>query len=199
LFATWKRVALDLDPSRTFEEMARQADVESAIGEIDRLVGGLFDQYFGDAEDPIVKADYLSAMLAFATDSLPPASERYELVPAGDPRKRTAGRHTLDGDLMWFVWAAQLDASTVCARGDRERARRNLLMAGVVAGCSANFAWRGHRYTRSEYVTDRDATDLITRRFQAWTDDFTAAALEMRMLYRIREWGPDAASGRQGI
>src|SRR5262249_31486171 len=105
------------------------------------------------------------------------------------PRKPTAGRHILDGDLMWFAWALQLEAAHAIAGIDEGHARRVLLLAGVATGCAANFAWRGHRRTRAEYRPDEATASLLHDRGMRWASDFQASAQEVHALYRIREWG----------
>src|SRR5262249_39847342 len=107
-FAAWRRMALSGDAH--FAETVRDKAVASAIVEVDDLLARLFAKHFGEASDPAVHADYLEAMHRFATDTLPPAVEREARIPDGDPRKRTAGRHTLDGDVMWFAWALHTEA-----------------------------------------------------------------------------------------
>ena len=74
-----------------------------------------FAQHFGDPADGEIRYHYLEAMHRFATDTLPPAPQRHALVPEGDHRRRTAGRHTLDGDVMWFAWALHLEATHILA------------------------------------------------------------------------------------
>jgi hypothetical protein len=174
-----------------FIEQVRVPDVALAIMEIDVLVDRLFSKHFGNAGDPDTQADYLEGMFRFASDSLPPATERDSLVPEDDPRKRTAGRHTLDGDIMWFAWALHTEAASVIAGLDEGHARRTLLLAGVAMGCSVNFAWRNHRRTRAEYRPDASTANLLRDRGRVWASDFEAAAKEAHALYRIREWGSD--------
>jgi hypothetical protein len=140
---------------------------------------------------PDVHADYLEAIFRFATNGLPPAIERDARIAADDPRKATAGRHTLEGDIMWFAWALQLEAAHAIVGIDDQHARRALLLAGVAAGCAANFAWRGHRRTRSEYRADAATAALLRARGLVWARDFQRAAEEVHALYRIREWGED--------
>jgi hypothetical protein len=127
-------------------------------------------------------------MLSFATDTLPAATERYERISDDDPRKRTAGRHALDSDIMWFAWAMQIEAAELLA-SDEGHARRALSLAGVAIGCPADFAWRGHRRTRPEYTRDAATLALLRARGAAWAGVFEAAAAETHALYRIREWG----------
>ena len=91
---------------------------------------------------------------------------------------------------MWFAWALVLEAADA-VRGDAGRARRALQMAGVATGCPANFAWRGHRRTRSEYRRDAETAALLHERGLAWASDLAAGAREVRALYVIREWGED--------
>ena len=144
-------MALGTAGSEPFLREVRRPDVADAVMEVDALVETLFDKYFGDAADPAVQSDYLEATFRFALDTLPPATERDARIPVEDPRKRTAGRHRLEGDLMWFIWALQVEAANAIAGVDRGYARRTLLLAGVAVGCPVDFVWRGHRRTRPEY------------------------------------------------
>jgi hypothetical protein len=164
-------------------------EVASAVLEIDELVARLFSCYFGDPELPETQAQYLEALHRFAINTLPPAPERLALIPEGDFRKRTAGHHTLDNDLMWFAWALHIEAAELLTAYDTSR--RALMMAGIATGCSANFAWGGHRRTRREYGPD----EATARRLQLiggeWAEDFEAARREVHSLYRLREWGHD--------
>jgi hypothetical protein len=185
----WSRMALEIDSRQAFSDEVRRPEVASAVMEVDSLVDRLFKKHFGDAGDPAVKALYLDGIFRFAIDILPPATERAALIADGDWRKSTAGRHTLDGDLMWFAWALQLEAAYEIAGKDEGHARRSLLLAGVVSGCPANFAWRGHRRTRPEYAPDTQTIALLNDRAMRWDSDFEGAAEEVHALYRIREWG----------
>ena len=188
-FAEWTRMALSSGDAADFEKEVRVPKVASAVLEVDALVARLFGDYFGDATDARVRADYLEAIFRFATDTLPPATERDARITEDDPRKATAGRHTLDGDIMWFAWALQLEAARAVAGEDEEHTRRALQLAGVAMGCPANFAWRGHRRTREEYRADAKTARLLRERGMKWSDDFDAAATEIHALFRIREWG----------
>lgn len=166
--------------------------VAAAVKEVDQLVGRVFTIYFGDPSDLRVQADYLEAIFLFATDAFPPATERDALISQDDWRKRTAGRHMLDGDIMWFAWALQIEAAYAILGRDDDHARRTLQLAGVCAGCAANFAWRGHRRTRTEYSPNDSAISLLKDRGLQWASDFEAATAEIHALYRIREWGDDS-------
>jgi hypothetical protein len=66
-----------------------------------------------------------------------------------------------------------------------------MLLAGVAAGCSANFPGRGHRRTRPEYelAGPQERKRLIHQRALGWAADADAAITEIHTLYRIREWG----------
>jgi hypothetical protein len=191
-FIEWTRLALSIGTSTDdFEAQVRVPEVASAVMEVDALVGGLFDKHFGDAAETCVRTDYIEGIFRLATDALPPATGRDALIPATDPRKPTAGRHTIEGDIMWFAWALQLEAAFAIAGTDKNHSRRALLLAGVATGCAANFSWRGHRRTRAEYRPDADTADLLRDRGIRWSSDFAAAAQEVHALYRIREWGHD--------
>lgn len=191
VFSAWVRMALGTGSREEFSRLARVPAVADAVIEVDELVARLFAAHFGDPSDPAVRADYVEALLCFACDCLPPAVERDERISAEDPRKRTAGRHTLDGDIMWFAWALQLEAAHTIAGADHGHARRALQLAGVAIGCPANFAWRGHRRTRDEYRADEGTLRVLRARAAEWSNDFAAAAAETHALYRIREWGTD--------
>lgn len=191
IFTAWKRMALLYEDGATFLKEARVSQVASALLEVDGLVERLFNEHFGDATDPSVQADYLEGIFHFAINSLPPAEERYARIPDDDPRKSTAGHHTLDGDIMWFAWALQLEGAQAVAGNDSGQARRALLLAGVAAGCPANFTWRGHRRTRVEYNPDIETKSLLHESGMNWAQDFNAAANEVHALFRIREWGSD--------
>jgi hypothetical protein len=190
-FVAWTRMALANESGDLFAAEVRISDVASAVMEVDALVARLFTKHFGDAGDPHVQADYLEAIFQFAIDSLPPAVERDSRIRVDDPRKATAGRHTLDGDLMWFAWALHTEAAFAIVGKDGDHARRALLLAGVATGCPANFAWRGHRRTRPEYHADAQTASLLRTRGTQWISDSNAAAREIHALYRIREWGED--------
>ncbi|HKU69152.1 MAG TPA: hypothetical protein VJP85_15375 [Candidatus Baltobacteraceae bacterium] len=189
VFGAWCRMALGSGSADGFlQELAAQ-DAREAIFEIDDLVARLFAKHFGDAADAAVRSDYLEGIFRFATDALPPAAERDARIDASDPRKATAGRHTLDSDIMWFAWAFELEAAHVLARGGGTQPRHALLMAGVATGCAANFTWRGHRRTRAEYRADAVTRALLLERGAQLASDFEAAAHEVHALFRIREWG----------
>ena len=192
-FEAWTRFALssDANDAAAFLAAVRIAEVAAAVVEVDELVARLFAEHFGDASDPAVRDDYLEAIFRFATDALPPATERDARIPESDPRKPTAGRHTLDGDLMWFAWALHTEAAHAVCGADDGSARRALMLAGVATGCPANFAWRGHRRTRAAYRADAATAALLRERGTRWAQHFDEAAEEVRVLYRIREWGED--------
>jgi hypothetical protein len=194
-WTAWSQWALGIGSREAFEAAVDAPGVAEAVLEVDDLVARLFARHFGDAEDPTVQGHYLDATLRFALDALPPALERDARIPPGDWRKPTAGRHTLDGDLMWFAWAMHTDAADVLRGGVTNasgRARRALTMAGVAAGCPANFVFRGHRRTRGVYRADGDTLAQLRRRGLGWAHDFDAASVEVSALYRIREWGEPA-------
>lgn len=195
-WTAWSNAALEVAAQGAFAAEVRRPEVASAIMEVDDLVGGLFAKHFGDAADPAVRADYLEATFRFALDILPPATEREARLAPDDWRKRTAGRHTLDGDLMWFAWALHTEAVEAIL-GDRRdaagHARAALTLAGIAAGCPVNFAWRGHRRTRAEYRADDETLSLLRARGLGWASDYDGAAAEIRALYRIREWGDEHA------
>ncbi len=185
-FVAWTRMALTGDAG--FETAIRDPAVAAAILEVDSLLARLFAAHFGDPRDPAVRADYLDATFLFAIDALPPAVERDARISDHDPRKRTAGRHTLDGDIMWFAWALHTEAAELLAPGEGH-ARRALSLAGVAMGCAANYAWHAHRRTRPEYLADDPTARLLHVRGLRWSEDFAAAAAEVHALFRIREWG----------
>jgi hypothetical protein len=189
IFAAWKRRALGLDKTSEFVTFAVETDVANAGHEYDGLVAGIFGRHFGDAGNQSVRIAYLQAMHRFAVDSLPPAAERLDRLAPDDRRRRTAGRHTIDTDMMWFVWALQLEAAQAAWPDSEHRQLRALLLAAVATGCSANFAWRGHRRTRPEYRADLATEQLLLERGLLWAADFDMAATEVHQLYRVREWG----------
>ena len=193
----WVRMASEAkDPSgpdaaAAFVSAVRDEAVAAAILEVDDLVARLFARHFGDAADAAVRADYLEAVFRFAIDTLPAATERDARIAKDDPRKPTAGRHTLDGDIMWFAWALHTEAAQALRGGEAGAARRALTLAGVASACAAQFAWRGHRRTRPEYRADPATARLLRERGLAWAGDFQAAADEAHALYRIREFGAE--------
>ena len=191
VFVTWTHVALGQVPADTFVQSVRVPAVSTAVMEVDAMLDRVFAAHFGDASDPAVQADYLQGMYRFATNTLPPAIERDARIPENDPRKATAGHHTLAGDLMWFAWSLIVEAACVVANLDNEHARRSLMLAGVASGCPADFAWHGHRRTRPEYHPDAATAAILRTRGLAWASDFTAAAQEVHALFRIREWGSE--------
>jgi hypothetical protein len=191
VFNAWVRMALGTGTLQEFSTLARVTEVAAAVIEVDELVARLFAAHFGDPSDPRAQAHYIEAVLCFACDCLPPAVERDQRISPEDPRKPTAGRHTLDGDIMWFAWALQLEAADAIAGADQGHLRRALQLAGVAIGCPANFVCRGHRRTRATYRADEATLRLLRRRAIEWSSDFAAAAAEVHGLYRIREWGAE--------
>lgn len=190
-FVAWTRMALGREAvaADEFSREVRAPEVASAVMEVDGLLTRLFTKHFGDASDKRVAADYLEAVYLFATNSLPPALERGARIADNDPRKSTAGHHTLEGDIMWFAWSLHTEAAYAIAGRDEEHARRALFLAGVATGCPADFAVRGHRRTRPEYLSRANLAAYLHERGMKWADDFEAAAEEIHALYRIREWG----------
>jgi hypothetical protein len=189
VFVAWTRMALSVGSPEAFASEVRVHDVASAVMEVDALVSRLFGKYFGDASDPKVQVEYLEGIFRCGTDSLPPATERDRLIAENDWRKPTAGRHMIDGDLMWFAWALHLEAAHLIAARDVDHARRKLQLAGIAVRCPANFAWRGHRRTRLEYHRDTGTAVLLRERGMQWALNFEAAAKEVHALFRFRERG----------
>jgi hypothetical protein len=187
-FVAWTRMALGTGDAATFAETVRVPEVAGAVLEVDTLLARLFARHFGDAADADVRRDYLEAIFRFATDTLPPASERDARITEDDPRKRTAGRHTLDGDLMWFCWSLHTEAACVLSGTN---ARRALMLAGVAMGCPVNFAWRAHRRTRAAYRADDATAALLRAHGLRWAEDAQAARAEIHALFRIRELGTE--------
>lgn len=188
IFTAWTRMALQTGPASAFIEAAWVPDVAAAVAEVDDLLARLFKKHFGDAREPAVQADYLAATFHFAADTLPSATERDSRIASSDPRKATAGRHTLDGDIMWFAWALHTEAADLVA-DPAAHPRRTLFQAGVAMGCAVNFAWRGHRRTRPEYAKNAATAALVMERGRAWAQDYVSAVAEIHELFRIREWG----------
>lgn len=189
VYDAWKRRALGLDPSEEFTRLAALHPVAGAAIELDDLVAGVFERHFGDPADPNARRRYLRAIYGAGTDTLPAATERLDRIAVGDPRRRTAGRHTIEADMMWFVWALQIETARVARpTGDRHDLWA-LLLAGVAVGSAANFALRGHRRTRPEYRADAATRERLFRRGLRWADDLEAATAEVHDLFQIREWG----------
>lgn len=190
-FKAWSDMALLIDSPNSFLREIQAPNVCLAIMEVDELISRIFSKHFGNPSEPSVQADYLNAMFRFATDTLPPAIERNARIADNDPRKSTAGRHTLAGDIMWFAWALHLEASHLIDKLVKDQSRRALMLAGVAIGCAANFTWLGHRRTRSEYRPDAATASLLHDKGICWASDFETASKEVRALYRIREWGEE--------
>jgi hypothetical protein len=189
VFTAWTRMALGQSTHEPFVREVSVPEVAAAVGEVDALLDRLYRAHFGDAGEAAAQADYLEAIFRFATNTLPPATERYARIADDDPRKSTSGHHTLEGDIMWFAWALVLEAAFVVFGEDAQHARRSLLLAGVATGCPANYAWRGHRRTRRGYVPSDATATRLREQGLAWTGDFAACAREIHELYQIREWG----------
>ncbi len=191
IFEAWKRRALGLDPGGDFSRLAAEEPVASAALELDDLVCRAVRSHFGDPAEASVRADYLRAIYGCATDTLPAATERAARVPPGDPRQRTAGRHTIEGDMMWFVWALEVETARAAAGPGRDERRHlhALALAGVATGTAASFAKGGHRRTRSEYRDNVATRQLLQDRGMRWAQDVEAAAAEVHELFQIREWG----------
>lgn len=189
-FVAWTLMALSRDAASA-EEFVRQVrvpEVANAVIEVDELLTRLFAKHFGDAANKRVASDYLEAMFLFATNALPPALERDARILPDDPRKSTAGHHTLQGDIMWFAWALHTEAAHAIVGRDGQHVRRALFLAGVASGCPADFAVHGHRYTRPKYLAQPNLAAHLHELGMKWADDFDAAAQEIHALYRIREW-----------
>jgi hypothetical protein len=191
VFVAWTRMALGGAPESAFAEAVRAPATAEAAAEVDALLARIFAAHFGDPNDANVRDDYLHAIFRFATNRLPPARERDARIADDDPRKSTAGRHRLEGDLMWFAWALVLEAAQLLVGADVGDARRSLMLAGIASGCPSDFAWRGHRRTRPEYRADDATAALLRERGIAWAGDFAGAAREVHALFRIREWGSE--------
>jgi len=191
VFLAWTRMALGSGSVSAFADAVRAPETAEAIVEVDALLAQIFATHFGAAEYPGTAEDYLHAIFRFATNQLPPATERDARIADDDPRKPTAGRHRLEGDLMWFAWALVLEGAQILAGNDGGDARRRLMLAGIASGCPADFAWRGHRRTRPDYQADDATAALLRARGIQWTADFAAAAQEVYALFRIREWGTE--------
>jgi hypothetical protein len=190
IFDAWINMALYTDKHDFVNELS-DSEVANAIMEIDALLDRLFLKHFGNASELAVQEDYLNAMFLFASNSLPPATERDNLISATDPRKPTAGRHTLEGDIMWFAWSLQVEAAHEITKIDKQNARRRLFLAGIALGCPVNFAWKGHRRTRPEYTKSSETQKLLMERGIKWINNFEEASNEIHALYRIREWGSE--------
>lgn len=189
VFRTWVRWALGTGDEAAFRAAAGEPDVAAAIREVDGLLERVFAAHFGDPRAASVRDDYVAAVHAFATDALPAAPERAARIPDDDPRASTAGRHRMEGDVMWFAWGLTLDAAMGLAGDDAQAARRALQLAAVAVGCPADFAWRGHRRTRADHPPGDATAARLRARGLRWADDPRAASAELRALYRIREWG----------
>ena len=188
VYDAWKRRALGRDRDDGFSTLGRAPAVARAALEYDQLVGSLFDEHFGCPITDARRVDYIRAIHHFATDTLPDATDRLARVPPGDSRRRTAGRHTIDSDIMWFVWALQLELAHLNAP-EVDAPRRALVMAGVASGCPAHYVKRADRRTRTEYDSSERTTVILRDRATRWSQSMDAATHEVHALYRVREWG----------
>ena len=189
VFAAWRRSALYEDCYDRFIAEVQVPGIAEAVVEVDELVARVFGNHFGNILNFEVWRDYLEAIHRFATDTLPPATDRDSLISADDPRKPTAARHMLEGDLMWFAWAMHLEAAQILKGVGSGGSRRALMMAGVATGCAANFAWRGHRRTRPEYQATEETAQTLREQGFRLAQSFEEAAAEVHALFRIRQWG----------
>lgn len=197
VFDAWRRLSLDFDSNvalelqEHFEHQARHPQVVEAVLAVDELVRDLVGKHFSDATGSFDGLAYLDAMERFGKDTLPPSPERYERVPEHDPRKTSSLHHTIEGDIMWFGWAVHLECASLVAPSNADaQALRCSMMAGVALGCSFDFAFRGRRRTRKQYVAaDANAAARIWTRAHECVHDFALAAKEVRELFRIREYG----------
>jgi hypothetical protein len=169
---------------------ARQ-EVAGAVIEVDALVRRLVQQHFGTGNGSLDREVYFDAMERFARNLLPESPCRYARVPEHDYRKPTSRHHTMEGDIMWFAWATQLDvAQLVAPASGAALALRTLLMAGVALGCSMDYAFSGRCRTRREYqLADASAWLRIWQTASECATDFEAAAREVRELFLIRAFG----------
>ena len=199
VFDSWKILAIysggEANPelNERFEAQARQPQVVEAVLAVDELVRRVVRTHFGKA-GPLDALAYLDAMERFGKDTLPECPERFERVPENDFRKTSALHHTIEGDVMWFAWAVHLECAELVAPPDPDaHAVRSLLMAGVVQGCSFDFATRKRCRTRREYASGDAAAWLgIWSRARECSLDFSRGAKEVRELFRIREYGEAA-------
>lgn len=189
VFVAWLNMASNEDARQQFISEVMKPEVSEAIVEIDGLIARLFERHFGDARLQQTKLDYLQATFMFATNTLPPADERFARIDNDDPRKSTSGRHTLEGDLMWFAWAYVIECAQVIFGEGQGSERRKLQLAAIAMGCPVNFAWRGHRRTRIAYRPDQPTADLLMERANIWANSYDLARREVYALYCIREWG----------
>jgi hypothetical protein len=169
---------------------ARPAIAEAVI-EVDALVCRLVRQHFDTGNGSLDREVYFDAIERFARNLLPESPGRYARVPEHDYRKATSRHHTMEGDIMWFAWATQLDiAQLVAPASGAELELRTLLMAGVALGCSMDYAFSGRCRVRREYQpADAVAWSRIWQAASECASDFDAAAREVRELFLIRAFG----------
>lgn len=197
VFDAWKTAVLysqdgtNPELRERFEAEARRPHVVEAVLAVDELVRKLVQEHFGNAAHAVDALAYLDAIERFGKDTLPECPERFERVPDDDPRKSSSLHHTIEGDIMWFGWAVHLECAELVAPKDPDAsALRCLLMVGIALGCSFDFAFRGRRRTRREYLSaDANAWHAIWSRARQCARDFVSAANEVRELFVIREYG----------
>jgi hypothetical protein len=196
VFSAWKTYALAAgDPVAEprargcFEAEVREAPaVHEAARAVEWLVNSIVQSHFGEPPDRLA---YFEAIERFARNQLPPTPDRLARVPDDDLRKATALHHTMDGDIMWFAWAVHLECAHLLGSHEtKDDLQRALLMAGVILGCSMDYAFSGRCRTRREYQSqDETARKRILERANACAEDFQVASAEARRLFFIRTFG----------
>jgi len=126
--------------------------VAEAVLAVDDLVCRLVRQHFGSESGRVDAMAWLDAMERFGKDTLPENPARFARIPTHDPRKSTSLHHTIEGHIMWFAWAAQLECAELADPQSANAGLRSLVMAGIALGCSFDFAFRKRCRTRNEYV-----------------------------------------------
>jgi hypothetical protein len=166
------------------------AENAQALRTIDELLLMLLQRHFpGPAEGQIEAGAYVNAVEGFARDVLPPDPDRLARTPSDDSRYAYAGRHRMDGAVMWFNWAGVLDCVDLLDGDAAFTPHRTVQIAAAAFGSAMDYAFRGQvgfrGKTRPEYKPDEPTVVLLRSQVKSWIADGTLARGQARELFRI--------------
>jgi len=175
--------------------------VRAAILKVNTLLAQLLDKHFPGTGGEVDFQAFMDAIELFAKDQLPPDEDRRQRVRSSIPQAATpkereeletyadcyARYHRMDGEAMWFNWAAHSDMALMIENDNDTASRsKSIQLAGTTVGSVIDYVFRKRGKTRSEYSADPARALIAMRRAsKRYVTDIPAARAELYALVSI--------------
>ncbi|WP_414665139.1 hypothetical protein [Horticoccus sp. 23ND18S-11] len=175
--------------------------VRASILKVNSLMVSLMEKHFPGANGGIDLSAFSDAVEFFAKDQLPPDEDRRQRVRSSIPQSATpkerkeletyadcyARYHRMDGESMWFNWAAHADMALMIENdSDTASAAKKIQLAGTTVASVIDFVFRKRGKTRPEYSADPGRALVAMRRaMKRFATDLSATRAELYTLVSI--------------